>query len=61
MQSELDAYKFCKKVRNLEIFLKSVVFGKKDRIITRNTGKNLVFLDDEFEEFSSDESEYEKD
>ena len=60
MQSELDAYKFCKKVRNLEIFLKSVVFGKKDRIITRNTGKNLVFLDDEFEEFSSDESEYEK-
>lgn len=60
LQSELDAYKFFKKVKNLEIFMKSVVFGKRDRIIARNTGKNLIFLDDEFAEESSDESEYEK-
>ena len=50
LQSELDAYKFCKKVKNLEFFMKSVVFGKRDRIIARNTGKNIVFLDDEFAE-----------
>jgi len=40
--------------------MKSVVFGKRDRIIARNSGKNLIFLDDEFLEESSDESEYEK-
>ena len=50
LQSELDAYKFCKKVKNLDFFMKSVVFGKRDRIIARNTGKNIVFLDDEFAE-----------
>lgn len=60
LQAELDAFKFCKKVKNLEIFMKSVVFGKRDRIIARNIGKNLIFLDDEFAEESSDESEYER-
>ena len=30
--------------------MKSVVFGKRDRIIARNTGKNLIYLDDEFAE-----------
>ena len=61
LQSDFDGFKLQKKLKNLEIFLKAVIFGKRDRIITRNTGKNLIFLDNEFEEISSDGSEYEKD